>query len=70
MRLILIFCRKCQGPMAISLGFGVLFSTAIILFMVPSLFMVLEDFSNLMYRKAKTDETDGSDAAGRPQIAG
>jgi len=56
--------------MAISLGFGVLFSTAIILFMVPSLFMVLEDFSNLMYRKAKTDETDGSDAAGRPQIAG
>jgi len=57
-------------PMAISLGFGVLFSTAIILVMVPSLFMVLEDFSHLMYRKAKTGETDGSDAAVRPQIAG
>ena len=38
-------------PMAISLGFGVVFSTAIILVMVPSLFMVQEDFSRLMYKR-------------------
>ncbi len=37
-------------PMAISLGFGVLFSTAIILVMVPALYMVLDDVSRLMYK--------------------
>jgi len=37
-------------PMAISLGFGVLFSTTVILVMVPSLYMVLDDFLRLMYR--------------------
>lgn len=31
-------------PMAISLGFGILFSTAIILVLVPCLYMILEDF--------------------------
>lgn len=31
-------------PMAISLGFGIIFSTAIILLLVPSLYMILEDF--------------------------
>ena len=30
-------------PMAISLGFGVMFSTLIILFLVPSLYMIVED---------------------------
>lgn len=39
-------------PMAISLGFGVLFATAVILVVVPSLYMVREDvagfFSSLM----------------------
>jgi multidrug efflux pump subunit AcrB len=30
-------------PMAISLGWGVLFATAITLFLVPSLYLVLED---------------------------
>jgi predicted RND superfamily exporter protein len=32
-------------PMAISLAFGVLFATAITLFLVPALYMVLYDFS-------------------------
>lgn len=32
-------------PMAISLGFGVLFATAITLFLVPSLYLILYDFS-------------------------
>ena len=31
-------------PMAISLAFGVLFATAITLFLVPSLYLMLEDW--------------------------
>jgi multidrug efflux pump subunit AcrB len=31
-------------PMAISLGFGIVFATAIILVLVPCLYMILEDF--------------------------
>ena len=35
-------------PMAISLGFGVLFATGITLLLVPSLYMILEDVHNLL----------------------
>ena len=39
--------RNCQArfliPMALSLGFGVLFATAVTLFLVPCLYVVLED---------------------------
>ncbi|MDP8243802.1 MAG: efflux RND transporter permease subunit [Candidatus Hinthialibacter antarcticus] len=34
-------------PMAISLGFGIMFSTLIILFLVPSLYMIVEDVKYL-----------------------
>jgi multidrug efflux pump subunit AcrB len=34
-------------PMAISLGFGVLFSTGIILVMVPALYMIVDDVTQL-----------------------
>jgi multidrug efflux pump subunit AcrB len=34
-------------PMAISLGFGVLFATGVTLLLVPSLYMILEDFHQL-----------------------
>ncbi len=34
-------------PMAISLGFGILFSTVIILVMVPALYIILEDIKGL-----------------------
>jgi len=30
-------------PLAISLGFGIVFATSIILLLVPSLYMILED---------------------------
>jgi multidrug efflux pump subunit AcrB len=33
-------------PMAISLAFGVMFATVITLFLVPSLYMILEDFKS------------------------
>jgi multidrug efflux pump subunit AcrB len=35
-------------PMAISLGFGILFSTMIVLVMVPALYMILEDIKALL----------------------
>jgi multidrug efflux pump subunit AcrB len=37
-------------PMAISLGFGIIFATSIILLLVPSLYMVLEDVVSHMKR--------------------
>lgn len=48
----LIFETSLQAqyiiPMAISLGFGILFSTAIILLLVPCLYMILEDARGLL----------------------
>ncbi|MEZ6117434.1 MAG: efflux RND transporter permease subunit [Pirellulaceae bacterium] len=50
----LIFEKSLQAqyiiPMAISLGFGILFSTAIILVLVPCLYMILEDVMVLTRR--------------------
>lgn len=47
----LIFETSLQAqyiiPMAISLGFGILFSTAIILILVPCLYMILEDIQGV-----------------------
>ncbi|MEN8694211.1 MAG: efflux RND transporter permease subunit [Akkermansiaceae bacterium] len=37
-------------PMAVSLGFGILFATAICLILLPSLYLVLEDVRNLVKR--------------------
>lgn len=49
----LIFERSLQAqyiiPMAISLGFGILFSTAIILVLVPCLYLILEDLRSLFF---------------------
>ncbi|MFT7077020.1 MAG: multidrug efflux pump subunit AcrB, partial [Planctomycetota bacterium] len=51
-------------PMAISLGFGVLFSTLVILLLVPSLYLVREDLIDI-FRVAKGEEArrDGHGAA-------
>jgi multidrug efflux pump subunit AcrB len=40
-------------PMAISLGFGIVFSTAIILVIVPCLYMILEDIVNSTKKKVR-----------------
>ena len=37
-------------PMAISLGFGVLFATFVILLLVPALYMIVEDIIRLRAR--------------------
>jgi multidrug efflux pump subunit AcrB len=39
-------------PMAVSLGYGILFATILTLFMVPALYLILEDLSGLL-RKSK-----------------
>ncbi|TQV87675.1 efflux RND transporter permease subunit [Aliikangiella coralliicola] len=42
-------------PMAISIGFGIMFATVITLFLIPCLYMILEDIKNLFRsRKSKT----------------
>ena len=40
-------------PMAVSLGFGILFATFITLLLVPSLYIILEDFLSLFRKKDK-----------------
>lgn len=35
-------------PMALSLGFGILFATFIVLFIVPSMYLVIDDFKRLL----------------------
>jgi len=39
--------------MAISLGFGILFATAITLILVPSIYLVLEDVKGLLIKPEK-----------------
>ena len=38
-------------PMAISLAFGVLFSTLVILYLIPVLYTILDDLSNLFSKR-------------------
>ncbi len=40
-------------PMALSLAFGIMFATVITLFLIPSLYMILEDFKSLIRGKKK-----------------
>jgi multidrug efflux pump subunit AcrB len=44
-------------PMAVSLGFGIVFATALILFLVPCLYLVLEDFRELFTKENKPIKT-------------
>ena len=50
------FEARMMIPMAISLGFGVLFSTLITLGMIPALYLILDDLSRLISKK-KTSHT-------------
>ena len=43
-------------PMAISLGFGILFATLITLVMVPCLYMIIEDIKNFFTPKEHQSE--------------
>ena len=49
-------------PMAVSLAFGILFATVITLFLVPGIYLILEDIKNLVSRvnvKKPLMDTDG-----------
>ena len=50
----ILFERELQAqfviPMATSLGFGILFATAITLFLIPTLYLVLDDLGTLVKR--------------------
>ncbi|MFC2150387.1 efflux RND transporter permease subunit [Calditrichota bacterium] len=46
-------------PMAISLGFGILFSTGITLALVPALYMVIDDLSRFLSGKIKGENGNG-----------
>ncbi|MDE0881356.1 MAG: efflux RND transporter permease subunit [Myxococcota bacterium] len=48
---------KFLVPMAVSLAFGVLFATVVILFLVPSIYLVLEDISALFRTKKPLPKT-------------
>jgi hypothetical protein len=41
--------------MAISLGFGVLFATFIVLLLVPAVYLIIEDVRNITHRVMKGD---------------
>ncbi len=68
----LIFETSLQArfliPMAISLGFGILFATCITLVMVPSFYIILEDIMDL-YRKPEDRQVDGDTPAAHPEPA-
>lgn len=54
-------------PMAISLGFGILFATVITLFLVPSVYLILEDVKKLFF---KQETIDGWEKNARDQHLG
>jgi multidrug efflux pump subunit AcrB len=60
-------------PMALSLGFGILFATAITLVLVPSLYLVVEDLSRLAGRGVEAvslSPADMPDPVGQEQPPG
>jgi multidrug efflux pump subunit AcrB len=48
-------------PMAVSLGFGIVFATVITLFFVPNLYVILEDIKQLI-RRSNTAEQAQTEA--------
>jgi len=41
-------------PLAVSLGFGVIFATGVTLILIPALYVILEDFSSLLGSEKET----------------
>ena len=48
-------------PMAISLGFGIVFATVITLFLIPALYLIKEDIAVLFKRRQQTEQVDFSE---------
>lgn len=45
-------------PMAISLGFGIMFATVITLFLIPSLYLIKEDIQGLFMKQTVNEESE------------
>jgi multidrug efflux pump subunit AcrB len=43
-------------PMTLSLGFGILFGTVLTLFLIPSLYLILDDFTRFMLGKKQRQQ--------------
>ncbi|CAM2064607.1 Efflux RND transporter permease subunit [Sulfidibacter corallicola] len=56
-------------PMAISLGFGILFGTVLILILVPSLYLIVEDFHALLGIDSEVDPVGDHDLFTGPHEA-
>ena len=56
-------------PMALSLGYGILFATAIILLLIPCLYMALEDIRRLARRLGGTPEPAPAEASAPDRLA-
>jgi len=54
-------------PMAISLGFGILFATVITLLLVPCLYLVLDDVKRFFAGRKKTEEHERDSVAKKPE---
>ncbi len=64
------FQARMMIPMAISLGFGVVFATLITLIMVPSFYLVLEDIGRLFGRREKcVSHSSSVGTLSRPDMA-
>ena len=72
----LIFEKSTQAqfliPMAVSLGFGILFATMVTLVLIPANYMILEDLKALFSREkssgSQSDEADVNEAIGQRSI--
>ena len=53
-------------PMAISLGYGIVFATLVVLFLIPAMYMMLEDVKSLLNPERDFAETE--DPADRPNV--
>ena len=47
--------RDFLVPMAVSLGFGILFATVITLVLVPEIYLILDDITGLLTRRRKRE---------------
>lgn len=56
-------------PMAISLGYGILFATAITLVLVPSLYVILDDIKQLLGQTESPGEAEATATADEPGLS-
>ena len=50
-------------PMAISLGFGVLFATVVVVLLVPCFYLILEDFLRPFFGEPQAEQSSQSESA-------